>query len=361
MRDCCCLINFQMFSDSAANIGKKNLTYRLTALWAFNEAAFGGMLHALHIPLTGLFVGGFAAILISLILYYTDDKKDLLKASAIVIAVKFFISPHTPLNAYLSVFFQTFVATALYRGRKNFTLFAYFFGIVTLLFSAFQRVVVYTLLFGYTLWESVDEFYVFLIRELNISSGTLENLSLSEAIIVLYALLHLLGGIAVGYYISKLPRWLEENKNTFDSRIIDALKVRATAAKVTKRKKKPFIKRPSVIIILSLAVFLSVLTFVSPEKFRISGNDILLMLIRFFSLLTLWYFIAVPLLRKSIKRYSEETQSKYADELNRIFGEFGTIKSMIIVSWEFGKEKGFFGRVKFFLTSLFTLFLFHDA
>ena len=47
---------------------------RLTALWALSEAGLGGILHALQSPFTGLFVGGFAIILISLIAYFADDK-----------------------------------------------------------------------------------------------------------------------------------------------------------------------------------------------------------------------------------------------------------------------------------------------
>ncbi|MCK5088079.1 MAG: hypothetical protein KAQ90_11190, partial [Melioribacteraceae bacterium] len=70
-----------------------NRVNRLTALWAFSEAALGGILHALKIPLTGLFVGGAAVIFISLIAYYSEKKHAILRATLLVVIVKFVVAP----------------------------------------------------------------------------------------------------------------------------------------------------------------------------------------------------------------------------------------------------------------------------
>ncbi len=51
-------------------LSNSNAITKLILLWAFSESALGGMLHALRIPLTGLFVGGSAVIFISLIAHY---------------------------------------------------------------------------------------------------------------------------------------------------------------------------------------------------------------------------------------------------------------------------------------------------
>ena len=50
---------------------------RLTALWAFSEAALGGLLHALHIPFSGVVLGGFAIMFISLIAYYSKNHSEI--------------------------------------------------------------------------------------------------------------------------------------------------------------------------------------------------------------------------------------------------------------------------------------------
>lgn len=70
-------------------------TQRLTALWAFMECGFGGVLHALHMPFTGLLVGGFAVIIITFIAQISGKKdKQILKSLLIVLIVKAMVSPH---------------------------------------------------------------------------------------------------------------------------------------------------------------------------------------------------------------------------------------------------------------------------
>ena len=87
------------FNHSAVN--------RLTALWALNESGLGGVLHAAKFPFTGIFVGGFAVILISLIARYSNYSfKAILKATAMVLMIKAAVSPHSPFPAYLAVSFQ---------------------------------------------------------------------------------------------------------------------------------------------------------------------------------------------------------------------------------------------------------------
>ncbi|MCX7875007.1 MAG: hypothetical protein N2321_02445, partial [Melioribacteraceae bacterium] len=47
---------------------------KLTTLWAFTESTLGGILHALRIPFTGLFVGSASVFFISLIAQYSKNK-----------------------------------------------------------------------------------------------------------------------------------------------------------------------------------------------------------------------------------------------------------------------------------------------
>ena len=80
---------------------------RLTALWAFAESGLGGVLHAFQIPFTGLVIGGFAVIIITLIAKFSDHHyQQILKSFLIVLIVKAMVSPHTPVPAYLAISFQ---------------------------------------------------------------------------------------------------------------------------------------------------------------------------------------------------------------------------------------------------------------
>jgi hypothetical protein len=61
----------------------------LTALWAFVEAGLGGFLHALHLPFTGIVLGGFAVLIISLLaMCYDKPFAKIVQATLIVLAIK---------------------------------------------------------------------------------------------------------------------------------------------------------------------------------------------------------------------------------------------------------------------------------
>jgi len=76
---------------------------KITALWGFSEAAFGGILHALTIPLRGLFISSAAVLFISLIALFSKNSKEILKATLIVVLIKAVVSPHS-LSQHISRF-----------------------------------------------------------------------------------------------------------------------------------------------------------------------------------------------------------------------------------------------------------------
>ena len=85
--------------------------HRLTALWAFAESGLGGVLHTAKVPFTGLVVGGFAIILITLIAHLSSKQyKIIVQSLVVVLMVKAAVSPHTPFPAYVAVSFQALLA-----------------------------------------------------------------------------------------------------------------------------------------------------------------------------------------------------------------------------------------------------------
>jgi hypothetical protein len=132
--------------------------HRLTALWAFSEAALGGLLHALHIPFSGIVLGGFAIMFISLIAYYSKNHAEILKALAIVLAVKFAVSPHTPIGAYISVSVQGLAGYFVFRYIKNYRISVFILSVFAMFFSSMQKIIVYIILFGFDLINSINMF-----------------------------------------------------------------------------------------------------------------------------------------------------------------------------------------------------------
>jgi len=117
---------------------------KLTAIWAFSEAAFGGILHALTIPFRGLFISAAAVLFISLIALFSRSSKEILKATLIVILIKALVSPHTPLTAYAAVGIQGLLGYLLFINKNFYRLSAMLLGILTLLFSAVQKIIMLT-------------------------------------------------------------------------------------------------------------------------------------------------------------------------------------------------------------------------
>ena len=156
---------------------------RLTALWALSEAGLGGVLHALQSPFTGLFVGGFAIVLISLIAYFAEDKWDtIFRSLLVVLIIKLAVSPHSPPTSYLAVSFQALMAALIYSKLSLTQWSAMLLGVVTLVESAIQKLLVLTLIYGNSLWEAIDSFSIYVIKKM----GFLGNIFSSTALISIY-------------------------------------------------------------------------------------------------------------------------------------------------------------------------------
>jgi len=131
--------------------------HRLTALWALNESGLGGFMHAMKIPFTGVLVGGTAVLIITLIACFAERKgRAILRGMLFVVVIKAAASPHTPLPAYFAVAFQGFLGALLFSLLPRTRLPAMLLAVAALAEGAAQKLIVMTLVFGGSLWRSVD-------------------------------------------------------------------------------------------------------------------------------------------------------------------------------------------------------------
>jgi len=64
-------------------------------------------MHALKLPFTGFFVGGFAVLCIGLLAHISHKNAAvILRSTLLVVLVKAIVSPYSPPTAYLAVSFQ---------------------------------------------------------------------------------------------------------------------------------------------------------------------------------------------------------------------------------------------------------------
>src|SRR5437588_263127 len=140
------------------NFFDKQVYYRLIALWVVCEGVLGGIMHGLNVPFSGMIVAGAAVICICLIGYYVPVKGAILRATIIVAIFKLMLSPHTPPAAYTAVFFQGLIGQLLFFNHRFFSVSCILLGMLALVESAVQRVVVLTVLYGTNFWNAVNEF-----------------------------------------------------------------------------------------------------------------------------------------------------------------------------------------------------------
>jgi hypothetical protein len=193
---------------------RSNTIARLTALWALSESGLGGLMHALKIPFTGFFVGGFAIILISLIAFYSGYKaRVVLQSTLLVLLVKFTVSPQSPFPAYIAVGFQGLAGACLFAAMRHFTITPALFGAVALFESAIQKFLVATLIYGRSLWDALDAFMQSILKDIGLDAA----FSFSFWLIAVYTGVYVIWGIFLGFWVSSFPRRIDaETENILD-------------------------------------------------------------------------------------------------------------------------------------------------
>jgi hypothetical protein len=322
---------------------------KITALWAFSESAFGGILHALTIPLRGLFIASAAVLFISLIALFSKNSKEILKATLIVVLIKAIVSPHSPLTAYFAISLQGILGFILFSTKKFYKLSALLLGIFVLFFSGIQKIVVLTILFGTKLWESLDLFIeqvsaeIFKINHPDINYGYL--------LVGVYVSLHLFAGIFIGIYAGRLPKKINHHKQIIPSEfngIADE-----EIPKKEKGSKKSWFLRPTGIFIIVISIGVIILSYVSPELEEYVAMSVVFMLVRAIIITFIWYSVAAPLTRKIFEKFVRKRKSEYAKELEAIISMFPQFRVIVNYCWNLSKDKNGFKRIRNFLSTSF--------
>ncbi len=335
--------------DTTKNIDEKLSFLKITTLWAFSESAFGGILHALTIPLRGLFIASAAVLFISLIALFSKNNKEILKATLIVILIKAVVSPHSPLTAYLAVSVQGVFGFLFFFTNKFYKISALLLGLTVLFLSGVQKIVVLTILFGNTLWESFNIFIKQVLTELfNI---THPDINYGYVIIAVYVLLHLAAGLFIGIYAGRLPQKIDYYKNIIPNSLENRIGEEIQQKK--KRKKKSWFLRPTGIFVIAISAGIIILSYLSPELEENIAMSVILMLVRALAITFIWYTIAAPLARKYFEKFVRKRKSEYAKELEAIISMFPQFRNIVNYCWKNSKNKKGLKRIRYFLSTSF--------
>ena len=318
----------------------KLLYYRLIALWILVESFLGGILHGFKIPVTGLLVGGSAMVCIIFIARYFPSKGSILKAMLVVASFKLMLSPQSPIAAYIAVFFQGLMGELLLRNRWRLVS-CLSFGLITMLESAIQRILVLVILYGSHFWEAVD---VWLVKTLK--QPGLSNFSLMAA--TAYLTVHVLAGLGLGYLGWKLssdkstllkPEWqippFDPNyKATIPSGQSD---------------KKHWIRAYRFLGFVLLILLLQVILI--PDQAILPRGYVLELMYRFALMIAIWKLIMEPTLRLVVNMYLDLKKVLLKKTLEEIQLILPSMQWMVVQAWK--KAESGFGKPYRFIQILF--------
>jgi hypothetical protein len=333
---------------------KTNVTLRITALWAFSEAFMGGILHGLKIPFAGLVLAFVASVCITLIALGNDKKGEIIKATLLVMAVKFILSPHTPPMAYIAVLIQGAVGALLFLNKRFLKPAAFTLTLFSLLYSAFQHLLILTIVFGKGFWQAID---IFLNK---ITQSFISNaVHYSLYLILFYIGCYLIAGIAGGLLNIKIINSVQsgndinmllqqlnelpaENKDPF-------------AATASVKRKKGF-----ALIFGSLMVLMLVFSYLPFFTTGFSKSKILELILRAVIIILVWNYFITPLLRLQIEKWVAKYKEKNGNALQQVIALLPGIKIILQQSWQLSQQPKKWLRFKSFINNTVLLIVHHE-
>ncbi len=280
-----------------------NSYYRLIALWVVCEAFIGGIIHGLHIPISGLVVGSAAVTCISLIGWYHPSKGSIIRATLVVLIFKMLLSPQAPITAYVAVLFQGLLGELLFRNRKYFSAAAICFAVIALMESAFQRFLIMTIIYGNNIWTAINEM-------MNKITGQENRTNYSNWFIAAYSGIHLIAGLLVGYGIAGLPSKIEKWKT--DPKINEPI-AQVNEEKGAKPGKKTWLWMTCILLILLL-----VQSNYGPGGALLPRNTIVHLITRSAIIIAGWILLVDPLIKWLLHYWLKKKEGKLKFEMESV-------------------------------------------
>jgi hypothetical protein len=330
------------------------IVIRITALWAFSEAFLGGILHGFKIPFAGLALSLIAAICMSLLALHDNKRGIILKATLVVIAIKFILSPHTPPMAYVAVLIEGLAGELFFIQRKFIRTASFFLTLFCLMYSALQKLVVLTIVLGEDFWKALDTF-------LNGITKTFvkQPQQYSLYLVLFYLGCYLLAGVFGGILNSKIIAKVQSGNQP---PVIDAVSkkypggiplVREIEFHEQKRKKIKWQYFIAAILLLLLVLSYTPLL----AKTGLNGK-VMEIVLRGALIVCVWTFLLSPLIIRWVSKWVETYKLKSGSSLQEVLSLLPDIKRLVQVSWEMAVAKNKLRRVTDFISNTMLLIVY---
>ncbi|KAA5535135.1 hypothetical protein F0919_11130 [Taibaiella lutea] len=303
---------------------------KLITLWALSESGLGGLMFALHIPLTGIFVGGFAVVIITLIAFYSENKfSQLVKATIIVLIVKATVSPHAPPPAYLAVAFQGFLGAALFGLFSYRKWVIYILAVLAMLESACQKLIMLTLVYGNSIWIALDKMLSGLFEEFSLP----ETIHYSYWIIAIYLFIYIIWAFVIARFAAGLPKYFQQNA----SQILNDFQLNYNTQT---QEKEAFKSKKRKRIILWFVITLAFVLFVFWWNDWYNSSKLLSIAIRSIAAVLLLYYVLRPVLEWAIKKWLQSRNPSLKKEAVDIIEAMPTLRNYVRPCWQMAQSQG---------------------
>ncbi len=333
---------------------KTNVTLRITALWAFSEAFMGGILHGLKIPFAGLVLSFVASVCITLIALGNNKWGEIIKATLLVIVVKFILSPHTPPMAYLAVLIQGLVGELLFFRRRALKPAAFVLTLFSLMYSAFQHLVILTIIFGKGFWEAIDIFLNKITKSFVQSA-----VHYSLYIILFYLACYLVAGLLGGWLNMKIIQTVqsEEAARSILNKMELSAVEEADLPAVSSRSKR---KRWLGIIFGCFMLLLLLSSYLPFFNGGFSRWKIAELIFRAIIIMLVWQFLITPLLRLQLQKWVANYKEKHGNRLQQVMSLLPGIRTVLSKSWQLSRRPQKWLHFKYFIMNSVLLIVHHE-
>lgn len=342
------MIKTKVFLESF-EIDDTRAVERLTALWALNECALGGVMHAFRLPFTGILVGGLSVLLITLIALFAQNIwPTLIKSLTIVLLIKLAVSPYTPIPAYFAVSFQAFLGILLYRifSINKVTIVA--LCVLTFLESALQKLFTLTIIFGQSFWNAVDVYLDWVANQFSFLAVSLTSKTLIYAFLGVY----IFSGFVAGFLIIKTIKLVE-------LATISPLNIEFDKMPTEFNSKKKSKKKNWYYFLIILILVLLPMSYLSDESQ--AWQKAMYLVFRSLTILIIWYTLFGPFLLKVLYKTLSKKRVFYQADLQNIETIVPSLKLIVYHSWNECRHYKGFNRMSQFLAKSIVYSLYFDT
>lgn len=324
-------------------------TEKLTSLWALSESTLGGILHAVRLPFRGIIISSAAIILICMIAEFSNRKGKILKSTFIVTIIKAVVSPHTPLTAYFSVLMQGVLGEIFFISRRIKFISTMLFAVSVSTLNGLQKIIVLTIIYGETLWQTLNDFLNYISDEWLLIS--LQNpVDFSFIIIASYAGVHIIAGVITGVIAFRIPKMVNEKIN--DGTEFQIVEIPEYSKLFHKTRRKKAFRIPAILVTL-LSLSIIIISYFYPETDRFDIKAILLMIARSVLIITIWFYLLAPFIKKKFQIYFAKNKNPYSGDVELVLNNIQRIKVIVYSVWKFSAKFEGIKRIKYFvITSL---------